>query len=159
APPKAAVARGSGGAKASAWPHLPGRDAWLRAHAVLRAPAAGLGPLGRRRLPARAGAVGRGRARFLAGRDPQTGHGGAPVTRSNLLVSGRRALAWAAGLAVVGAVVFVLALAQSPKDALFAYLSAYTFALSTALGALVFLLITHVMHAKWPVIVRRMTES
>jgi hypothetical protein len=60
---------------------------------------------------------------------------------------------------IVGGAVWLLGLLTRPRDALYAYLSAYAFALSITLGALIFLMISHAMNARWPVAIRRIVEA
>jgi hypothetical protein len=66
-----------------------------------------------------------------------------------------------AGLAAfgVGFVGLVAGGATDRRQAFFSYLSAYAFAVSLALGALVFLMIVHAMNAKWPTAIRRIPEG
>jgi hypothetical protein len=45
------------------------------------------------------------------------------------------------------------------REGAFAYLTAYMFGLSVAFGALFFLTVTYAMRAKWPIPLRRITES
>jgi hypothetical protein len=63
-------------------------------------------------------------------------------------------VSFAAGLVglVVGGV-------TAPRQAFFSYLSAYAFAVSIAVGALIFLMIVHAMNATWPTAIRRIPES
>lgn len=60
---------------------------------------------------------------------------------------------------VVGGLILILGGLAQPRDALYAYLSAYAWVLSTVLGALIFLMIVHAMDAKWPVAIRRVVEA
>lgn len=66
----------------------------------------------------------------------------------------------AAGLVafVIGGAALVWGFLTQPTTALYAYLSAYAWLLSTALGALLFLMIVHAMAATWPVAIRRVVE-
>lgn len=60
---------------------------------------------------------------------------------------------------VLGSIAFVIGYSSSPQNALFAYLSAYMFVLTMTLGALIFLMISHAMNARWPIAVRRILEA
>jgi len=60
---------------------------------------------------------------------------------------------------VIGGIAWLWGFVTRPREALFAYLSAYAFVLSITLGALVFLMIGHAMNARWPVAVRRIVEA
>jgi hypothetical protein len=60
------------------------------------------------------------------------------------------------GLGVVGLVIGAF---LAPQQLFPAYLVAYAYAVSVALGALIFLMIGHAMNAGWPVVVRRLTET
>ena len=72
---------------------------------------------------------------------------------------GKRIVAFAAALSAVGVVLlFAGALVDGPR-ALYAYLAAYNFVVSTAVGALIFLMICHAMHAGWPTLLLRLTEA
>jgi hypothetical protein len=57
-----------------------------------------------------------------------------------------------------GATLFVLGALMNPTHAAFAYLAAYVFALTIALGALFFLTIVNTMDARWPIAIRRVVE-
>jgi hypothetical protein len=72
---------------------------------------------------------------------------------------GRRILDVAIPAAAVGVVTFVVFAIVETRQALFAYLAAYNYVVSTALGALLFLMICHAMHAGWPTLLRRLTEA
>jgi hypothetical protein len=78
-----------------------------------------------------------------------------PVLESG--VSG--VLLWSAIATIVGAVALVVGFVVDPAQTFFGYLSAYTYGLSIALGALILLLTCNAMDAKWPTIVRRLMES
>ena len=60
---------------------------------------------------------------------------------------------------LLGGAALVWGYVTQPQNAHYAYLSAYAWALSTVLGALLFLMIVHAMDAKWPVAIRRVVES
>jgi hypothetical protein len=72
---------------------------------------------------------------------------------------GGRLLRGALGAAVVGVVALVVAAFVAPERLWFAYLAAYAYVVSVALGALVFLMVCHAMHAGWPTLLRRLTEA
>jgi hypothetical protein len=72
---------------------------------------------------------------------------------------GRRILLVAIPAAAAGVVAFVIGAVVETREALFAYLAAYAYVVSTALGALLFLMICHAMHAGWPTLLRRLTEA
>lgn len=67
----------------------------------------------------------------------------------------------AAGLlgAVVGGVIVALGWWLAPDRTAYAYLSMYCGFTSLALGALLLLMIVHVMKAKWPIVMRRLLET
>ncbi|MFT3773133.1 MAG: hypothetical protein QM820_47740 [Minicystis sp.] len=73
---------------------------------------------------------------------------------------GQKIVRVAVVLAAVGFLVLLIgAFAANPRDVLAAYLTAYGYVLSTALGALIFLMTIHAMRAGWPTLVRRLTEA
>ena len=72
---------------------------------------------------------------------------------------GRRLLVAAPIAAVVGAGLLAVAFVLDPRRAFYGYLTGYAFALSFALGALVFLMIVNTMNATWPVALRRLNEA
>jgi hypothetical protein len=79
--------------------------------------------------------------------------GGEPrVTRRGLV----RGAALAGG---AGAIATVIGFVVAPTQAAFAYLTAWTFALSIAIGALIFALIGHAVGARWVIVFRRFTEA
>jgi hypothetical protein len=71
----------------------------------------------------------------------------------------RRALSGAAIAVAVGGFLLVLGAVLDRSRAALAYLVAFAFVVSLALGALVFQMIVRAMDAKWPVAVRRLTEA
>jgi hypothetical protein len=81
------------------------------------------------------------------GASAQVFAGGSAVIRIGLA-------AWAIGTALlsVGAVL-------DREQLFFSYLIAYAYAVSIAVGALIFLMVCHAMRAGWPVAVRRLTEA
>ena len=72
---------------------------------------------------------------------------------------GRRILEVAAAATLLGLVALIIGAVIDPRQCLFAYLTAYEYVLSIALGALIFLMICHAMHAGWPTLLRRLTEA
>lgn len=62
-------------------------------------------------------------------------------------------------LAALGVVLLVIGLFADPARLWFAYLTAYAYVASIAVGALLFLMICHAMRARWPVALRRLTEG
>lgn len=60
---------------------------------------------------------------------------------------------------LVGAVAFAVGLVVAPRQALFSYLAAWSWAATIAIGALVFVMIGHVMKATWTVVFRRAAEA
>ena len=70
-------------------------------------------------------------------------------------------LSWLAplGLGVVGLLVFVAFLFVEPSRVLFAYLIAWVFCLSIAVGALFFVMIQHITKARWSTTIRRIPEA
>ena len=72
---------------------------------------------------------------------------------------GRSILRIAVPATAVGIVAFLIGAVVHTREALFAYLAAYNYVVSTALGALLFLMICHAMHAGWPTLLRRLTEA
>lgn len=72
----------------------------------------------------------------------------------------RRGL-FAGGLAIggLGAVATGVGFALDPTQAAFSYLTAWSFALSIAVGALVFLMMGHAIEARWTIVFQRFTEA
>jgi hypothetical protein len=68
-------------------------------------------------------------------------------------------MAVAGAAAIVGIVALVVGALADLRRALFAYLAAFSFVVSIVVGALVFLMICHAMHAGWPTLLRRLTEA
>jgi hypothetical protein len=62
-------------------------------------------------------------------------------------------------LAVLGWAALALGFATDTRRTYFSYLTAYTWAITLALGALCFLAIVNAMNATWPVVVRRVAEG
>lgn len=71
----------------------------------------------------------------------------------------RRALFVSALVAVLGLAAWLAGLAAAPERALHAWLAAYAWGVSLALGALCLVMIGHTTGAKWFVAVRRLAES
>jgi hypothetical protein len=72
---------------------------------------------------------------------------------------GARALVIALACAAAGAVVTALGFVLDARQAFFSYLTAVVYVVSTALGALVFLMIVNAIRARWPVVLRRVNEA
>jgi hypothetical protein len=70
----------------------------------------------------------------------------------------RRWLVGSLAVTGIGAALIVVGLLVDAKRTLHAYLAAYAFVLSLALGALLFLATIHAMNAGWPVALRRLVE-
>ena len=76
------------------------------------------------------------------------------------LFDGTRLITVGGGAAVLGFVItIVAAVLQDLRQALFAWLMAFAFAITIALGALVFLMTVLAMSAKWPTLIRRVVEA
>ncbi|MCC6551539.1 MAG: hypothetical protein IT372_00780 [Polyangiaceae bacterium] len=73
--------------------------------------------------------------------------------------SGRGLLGASVTLSLFGVLALALGAAIEPRRWFFSYLAAYAYVLTTALGALIFLMTCHAMRASWPAVVRRLTES
>lgn len=61
-------------------------------------------------------------------------------------------------LTVVGLVAWALGLWVDPRRAAFSWLTAFSFAASIAIGALLFLMISYAINAKWVAVLRRLNE-
>src|SRR4051794_18720830 len=72
---------------------------------------------------------------------------------------GRRLMATALVVGLVGSASTVIGLVLAPGQTWFSYLIAVVYALSLALGLVAFLIIVHCMNATWPTVVRRLAES
>ncbi|WP_437901573.1 hypothetical protein [Sorangium sp. So ce124] len=72
---------------------------------------------------------------------------------------GRAIVSRSLGLALLGALLLVIGAFVDRERLFYAYLAAYAFAVTTAVGALLFLMTCHAMNATWPVAVRRLTEA
>ena len=64
----------------------------------------------------------------------------------------------AVAIGVLGGVAVAIGFALDPAQAAFAYLTAWAFAMSIALGALIFLMIGHAMGARWTALYQRSAE-
>ncbi|HET7503346.1 MAG TPA: hypothetical protein VFK02_20135 [Kofleriaceae bacterium] len=65
----------------------------------------------------------------------------------------------AAAVGTAGAIATAIGFAVDPAQAAFSYLTAWAFALSIALGALIFALIGHAVDARWTIVFQRFTEA
>jgi hypothetical protein len=74
-------------------------------------------------------------------------------------VTRRQLIAGAAALGVAGSVATAIGFAVEPAQAAFAYLTAWSFALSIAIGAVIFLMIGHAVDARWTIVFQRFTEA
>ncbi len=72
---------------------------------------------------------------------------------------GRGILRVAAAATALGAATLVAWAFVDRRQLFFAYLAAWHYVVSIAVGALVFLMICHAMHAGWPTLLRRLTEA
>lgn len=72
---------------------------------------------------------------------------------------GARLLRFGAIAGVVGLVITGVSMVMAPRRTLFAYLTAYEWAMSLVLGALIFVLVANVMKARWHTVIRRVPES
>ena len=61
--------------------------------------------------------------------------------------------------ALAGALFLLLGVFLDVERLFYAYLAAYAYVVSIALGALLFLMICRSMHAAWPVAIERLTEA
>jgi hypothetical protein len=74
------------------------------------------------------------------------------MTRRGVIIGG-------AAIGAIGAVATAIGFAVEPTQAAFSYLTAWTFALSIAIGALVFLMMGHAIDANWTIVFQRFTEA
>jgi hypothetical protein len=74
-------------------------------------------------------------------------------------MSRRKLIIVAAAIGVLGAIAMAIGFATSPAQAAFSYLTAWTYALSIAIGALIFLMIGHAIDARWTIVFQRFTEA
>jgi hypothetical protein len=70
----------------------------------------------------------------------------------------RRLVAVTGVIGTLGAVAMVIGFATAPTQAAFSYLTAWSFALSIAVGALIFQMIGHAVDARWTIVFRPFTE-
>ena len=74
------------------------------------------------------------------------------MTRRKLIIGG-------AAIGGLGAIAMIAGFAIAPTQAAFSYLTAWAFALSIAIGALVFLMMGHAIDANWTIVFQRFTEA
>jgi hypothetical protein len=74
------------------------------------------------------------------------------VTRRGLIIG-------AAAIGGLGAIATGIGFAVAPTQAAFSYLTAWAFALSLAIGALIFLMTGHAIEARWTIVFQRFTEA
>jgi hypothetical protein len=72
---------------------------------------------------------------------------------------GRRSLPAALLISAAGWIGVATGLGLTPRDTWFAYLAAFTFVASLALGALVFLMVGHAIGSVWNLVLRRLVEA
>jgi len=72
---------------------------------------------------------------------------------------GGPALTLAASAGAVGLALTLVGYFTAPKEALISYLISFAYWLGISLGALVLLMANHAAHARWVVVVRRLTET
>jgi hypothetical protein len=72
---------------------------------------------------------------------------------------GRNAVRGALTLGVIGLAFVLLGIVTDPQQAYMSYLVAYTAVLGTVLGALLLVVMSHVVGARWYVVLRRLTET
>ncbi|HET9626925.1 MAG TPA: hypothetical protein VFP84_36450 [Kofleriaceae bacterium] len=65
----------------------------------------------------------------------------------------------AGALGGLGAIGLAIGFVVAPRQAAFSYLTAWAYALSIALGALIFLMIGHAVGARWTILFQRFTEA
>lgn len=75
------------------------------------------------------------------------------------ILKGRRLILTASLIGVLGIIVFIIGLIVDARHAFLAYLTAWTYAVSIAVGALVFIAIGHAMNASWVAVVRRLAHA
>lgn len=80
-------------------------------------------------------------------------------TENAIFRGGARLLRVSLALTALGVLGLGIGAFLAPQQLFPAYLAAYAYAVSTALGALIFLMIGHAMNAGWPVVLRRLTET
>lgn len=78
---------------------------------------------------------------------------------SRLVFSGNRVLMSALAVAALGCVGVVVGFLVEPRATYFAYLTAFAFVTSIALGALILLMTTYLVGARWNVVIRRLNEA
>ncbi len=81
------------------------------------------------------------------------------MTEPPVVTSARRVIVPAAAVALLGLVVWAVALVERPAEALYAYLAAFVFAVTVVLGVLCLVMITHAAGARWFVVIRRLAEG
>ncbi|HET7549910.1 MAG TPA: hypothetical protein VFK04_01390 [Gemmatimonadaceae bacterium] len=72
---------------------------------------------------------------------------------------GRNAVRGALALGVIGLAMVLLGILMDPQQAYMSYLVAYTAVLGTVLGALILVVMSYVVGARWYVVLRRLTEA
>jgi hypothetical protein len=72
---------------------------------------------------------------------------------------GRNAVRGATALGAIGFAFVLLGIVTSPQQAYMSYLVAYTAVLGTVLGALILVMMSYLVSARWFVVLRRLTEA
>lgn len=76
-----------------------------------------------------------------------------------LVFSGKRVLRGAVSIALLGWVGVLVGFWMDPKATYFGYLTAFVFVTSIALGALILLMTTYLVGARWNIVIRRFNEA
>src|SRR5262252_2721416 len=92
-------------------------------------------------------------------REPPAAGAQADPREGDLIFSGRRLVPIALGTAALGAAGTVIGFLVDRRDTYFAYLAAFVFVTSLALGGLLQLMIYYAVGAKWNIALRRLNES
>jgi len=77
----------------------------------------------------------------------------------DLTFSGQGVLRAALAMATLGSLGTLLGFVSARRDTYFAYLAAFSFVTSIALGSLIFLMVSYVVGARWSIVLRRLNES
>jgi hypothetical protein len=81
------------------------------------------------------------------------------ATRSERLSLGRSAIRGSLALGVIGFAFVLLGIVTTPRQAYMSYLVAYAAVLGTVLGALILVMLSFLVAARWYVVLRRLTEA
>jgi len=77
----------------------------------------------------------------------------------DLMFSGQGVLVGSLVTAAIGTLGTLFGFVLARRDTYFAYLAAFTFVTSIALGSLIFLMISYAVGARWSIVLRRLNES